>query len=114
MNNLKLFLLVVWISIVVSFEVNEEMRKHLYDACEAANEYIQKNGNLKESQPTYPQISMPLSPVISPTAFFVLPFLLFDPMNQFPYLFNSEESKLLCPLCDRAGLRQGIVDSNQW
>ncbi len=65
-------------------------------------------------QPTYPQISIPTSSVVSPTAFFVLPYLLFDPVNQFPFLFNSEESKLLCPLCNRAGLCQGIVDSNQW
>ena len=109
MNNLKRFLLVISISIIVSFEVNEETRKHLYNACWAANEDIQRNGILKSH---IQHIHKSL--YLCHQSFHQLPYLLFDPVNQFPFLFNSEESKLLCPLCNRAGLCQGIVDSNQW
>ena len=71
-NNLKLFLLVISIPIIVGFEVDEETRKHLYNACGAANEDIQRNGILKEPHPTYPQISIPSSSVVSPTALFAI------------------------------------------
>ena len=115
MNNFKLFLLLlIGISIVVSFEINEETRKHLDDACKAANEYIQRNERPNEPQITYPQTQIPSSSPVSPAAYFVLPYMLFDPMNQFPFLFKSEETKLLCPLCKRAGLHHDLVDSDQW
>ena len=115
MNNFKLFLLLlIGISIVVSFEINEETRKHLDDACKAANEYIQRNERPNEPQIIYPQTPIPSWSPVSPASYFVLPYLLFDPMNQFPFLFKSEETKLLCPLCKRAGLHHDLVDSDQW
>lgn len=102
MNNWQSFLFLVCIPIIFSFEISEETRNLLEDACNKANEDIQKNGRLNEPQITIPQHPSYSSSIPSPSsAYFILPYILFDPINQFSFLFNDESSKLLCPLCSR-------------
>ena len=114
MKSASFFLLLVGISIVVGFEINEETRKHLLEACKAANEEIKKNGILKEPQISVPLTPIPSSSAVSPLEYFVLPFMLFDPVNQFPFLFDNTKIKQVCPSCNIAGLQQDAIDSGKW
>ena len=66
------------------------------------------------AQITVPQTPISSLSVVSANAYFVLPYLLFDPINQFPFLFKNAKAKLLCSLCNRAGLHQNVIDSDQW
>jgi hypothetical protein len=49
----------------------------------------------------------------STTLYFSLPFMLFDPLNQFPIYFSN--GKIFCPMCLRDGIHTStIIDSGQW
>ena len=107
MHNFQDLLLILSIPTVVSYEVDQDVWNLFIQACEEANKEIQANGMLRQPQITQPQtLTLSASLIRSPA--------IFDPINQFPMLFNGAEMKLLCPLCARIGLQQNIIDTVQW
>ena len=96
--------------------VDEETKTILTLTCEDANREIQRTGALRqlsvvEIQRPYPSNNCGLSISL----YFGLPYMLFDPLNEFSTIFKSNGvTQLLFPLCLRDGTQVKLVDSFKW
>ena len=50
----------------------------------------------------------------SVTESLLLPYILFDPINQFKQVCEAVGINILCPLCSRDGLSQSVIDTLLW
>ena len=97
------------------YKIDEETKMIFREACENANLEVQRAGALQ--QPVVKEIQRPTpSPAWSHSTalYFALPYMLFDPLNQFSSFFKSGVIQLLCPLCLRDGVQAKLTDSVQW
>ena len=89
------------------YEIDEETKMIFREACENANLEVQRAGALQ--QPVVKEIQRPTpSPAWSHSTalYFALPYMLFDPLNQFSSFFKNGVIQLLCPLCLRDEFKQ--------
>lgn len=109
---ISMYLPLLLFLIVQGFDLNEQMGNILSMACQEANKELQENGLIWQPQITYPHIqsSTPLHRIV----YTLLPYMLFDPINQFPLVCKSGGADVLCPLCIRDGVSQCVTNMSVW
>ena len=98
------------------YKIDEETKKVLKQACEDASREIERTGTLRQLCVVEIQRATQSNNCADSAAlYFALPYILFDPLNQFSTIFkNSGVIELLCPLCLRDGLQIRLVNSSKW
>ena len=100
---------------IVGYDVNEQMRHVLSEACEKANKEIHGTGVMSQPQVITPSIgNLALSTIASGAESLLLPYMLFDPVNQFKQVCEATGIDILCPLCSRDGVSESVIDTLIW
>ena len=91
------------------------MHHVLSEACEKANRELHETGVISQPQIIVPPMeNLAKLTMASVTESLLLPYILFDPINQFKQVCEAARINILCPLCSRDGLSQSVIDTLLW
>mgnify|MGYP002803930454 CR=1 FL=1 len=91
------------------------MRHVLSEACEKANKEIHETGVMSLPQVITPSTgNLALLTMASAAESVLLPYMLFDPVNQFKQVCEAAGIDILYPLCSRDGVSESVIDTSIW